>query len=79
MRNWVFKRVWHLEPSLTDPDTVFAGVEDAAIFKSTDGGESWKELPGLRQHGTGHSGNQVQEVCACTPFCRIQKRRDRYT
>lgn len=53
MRNWVFKRVWHLEPSLTDPDTVYAGVEDAAIFKSTDGGQSWKELPGLRQHGTG--------------------------
>ena len=46
---WEFKRVWHLEPSLTDPDTVYAGVEDAAIFKSTDGGKSWKELAGLRQ------------------------------
>jgi photosystem II stability/assembly factor-like uncharacterized protein len=50
---WEFKRVWHLEPSLTDPDTVFAGVEDAALFRSTDGGENWKELPGLRGHGTG--------------------------
>jgi hypothetical protein len=50
---WEFKRVWHLEPSLTDPDTVYAGVEDAAIFRSTDGGESWQELPGLRGHGTG--------------------------
>jgi photosystem II stability/assembly factor-like uncharacterized protein len=50
---WEFKRVWHLEPSLTDPDTVFAGVEDAAIFRSTDGGENWQELPGLRGHGTG--------------------------
>jgi BNR/Asp-box repeat protein len=50
---WEFKRVWHLEPSLTDPDTVYAGVEDAAIFRSTDGGENWKELPGLRGHGTG--------------------------
>ncbi len=50
---WEFKRVWHLEPSLTDPDTVFAGVEDAAIFRSTDGGENWHELPGLRGHGTG--------------------------
>jgi hypothetical protein len=50
---WEFKRVWHLEPSLTDPDTVYAGVEDAAIFKSQDGGKSWKELPGLRGHGTG--------------------------
>jgi hypothetical protein len=50
---WEFKRVWHLEPSLTDPDTVYAGVEDAALFRSTDGGQNWKELPGLRGHGTG--------------------------
>lgn len=45
---WEFKRIWHMEPSLTDPDTVFAGAEDAALFKSTDGGKSWKELPRLR-------------------------------
>jgi photosystem II stability/assembly factor-like uncharacterized protein len=45
---WEFKRVWHLEPSLTEPDTVFAGVEDAGLFKSTDGGASWNELPALR-------------------------------
>jgi photosystem II stability/assembly factor-like uncharacterized protein len=45
---WEFKRVWYLEPSKTDADTVYAGVEDAAIFKSSDGGKSWKELPGLR-------------------------------
>ncbi|MDB6040444.1 MAG: uncharacterized protein JWM99_4285 [Verrucomicrobiales bacterium] len=45
---WEFKRVWHLEPSLTDPDTVYAGVEDAAIFKTTDGGKSWKEMSSLR-------------------------------
>ena len=50
---WDFKRVWHMEPSLTDPDTVYAGVEDAALFKSTDGGQSWHELAGLRGHGTG--------------------------
>jgi len=50
---WEFKRVWHLEPSLTDPATVYAGVEDAAIFRSTDGGQNWQELPGLRGHGTG--------------------------
>jgi BNR/Asp-box repeat len=50
---WEFKRVWHLEPSLDDPGTIYAGVEDAAIFRSTDGGESWKELSGLRGHGTG--------------------------
>ncbi len=50
---WEFKRVWHLEPSLTDPDTVYAGVEDAALFRSTDGGQTWQELSGLRGHGTG--------------------------
>jgi photosystem II stability/assembly factor-like uncharacterized protein len=52
---WEFKRVWHLEPSLTDPDTVYAGAEDAAMFRSTDGGQTWGELPGLRGHGTGSS------------------------
>jgi photosystem II stability/assembly factor-like uncharacterized protein len=52
---WEFARVWHLEPSLTDPDTVFAGVEDAALFRSTDGGQNWHELPGLRCHGSGSS------------------------
>jgi photosystem II stability/assembly factor-like uncharacterized protein len=45
---WEFKRVWHLEPSLTDPDTVYAGAEDASLFKSVDGGRTWEELPGLR-------------------------------
>jgi len=49
---WEFKRVWHLEPSLDDPDTVLAGVEDAALFKTADGGKSWVELPGLRRHAT---------------------------
>ncbi|MBI1358379.1 MAG: exo-alpha-sialidase [Acidobacteria bacterium] len=50
---WEFKRVWHLEPSLTDPNTVYAGAEDAALFRSTDGGASWTELPGLREHASG--------------------------
>jgi photosystem II stability/assembly factor-like uncharacterized protein len=47
---WEFARVWHLEPSPTDPDTVWAGVEDAALFRSTDAGLTWHELPGLRTH-----------------------------
>jgi photosystem II stability/assembly factor-like uncharacterized protein len=47
-RPWEFKRVWHLEPSLTDPDTVYAGIEDAALFRSSDGGQTWQELAGLR-------------------------------
>jgi len=50
---WEFKRVWHLEPSLTDPDLVYAGAEDAALFCTRDGGKSWKEMPGLRTHETG--------------------------
>jgi hypothetical protein len=50
---WEFKRVWHLEPSLTDPDVVLAGIEDAALFRSTDGGATWQELAGLRGHGSG--------------------------
>jgi hypothetical protein len=50
---WEFKRVWHLEPSLTDAEKVYAGVEDAALFCSSDGGHSWQELAGLRGHGTG--------------------------
>jgi photosystem II stability/assembly factor-like uncharacterized protein len=52
-RPWEFKRVWHLEPSLEDPETVYAGVEDAALFRTTDGGRTWRELSGLRGHGTG--------------------------
>jgi hypothetical protein len=50
---WEFARVWHLEPSPTDPDTVYAGVEDAALFRSDDGGASWQELSGLREHDSG--------------------------
>src|SRR5579872_3356034 len=50
---WEFRRVWHLEPSLKDPDTVYAGVEDAALFRSSDGGTTWQELSGLRGHGSG--------------------------
>ncbi len=52
---WEFARVWHLEPSLDDPDTVYAGVEDAAMFRSVDGGKEWQELAGLREHGSGPS------------------------
>lgn len=55
-RPWKFNRVWHLEPSPTDPDSLYAGVEDAALFHSADGGKSWKELPGLRSV----KGNQWQ-------------------
>src|SRR3954463_13296256 len=76
---WEFARVWHLEPSLTDPDTVYAGVEDAALFRSVDGGQSWQELPGLGEAGAGpplqpgaggqcpaRTGSRVPAACACT-------------
>jgi len=50
---WEFKRVWHFEPSLTNANEVYAGVEDAAMFHSTDGGQNWTEMAGLRTHTTG--------------------------
>lgn len=50
---WEFARVWHLEPSLHDPDTVYAGVEDAGLFRTTDGGRTWQEMAGLRGHESG--------------------------
>jgi photosystem II stability/assembly factor-like uncharacterized protein len=50
---WEFKRVWHLEPSLTDAEAVYAGIEDAALFHSPDGGKTWTEFSGLRKHGSG--------------------------
>jgi hypothetical protein len=53
---WEFKRVWHLEPSLTDPDVCYAGVEDAGLFQTTNGGVTWHELAGLR----GTRGNEWQ-------------------
>src|SRR5437762_1865588 len=52
---WEFARVWHMEPSLKDPDTVYGGVEDAALFRTTDGGKSWEEMAGVRTHETGPS------------------------
>jgi photosystem II stability/assembly factor-like uncharacterized protein len=52
---WEFARVWHLEPSLSDVNTVYAGVEDAALFRSTDAGASWSELDQLRDHETASS------------------------
>ena len=54
---WEFKRVWHMEPSRTDPDTVYAGAEDAALFVTKDGGTTWNELPGLRNHHTASEWN----------------------
>ncbi len=49
LKPWEFKRVWNLTPSLSDADTVYAGVEDAALFRSRDGGQTWEEFPELRK------------------------------
>ena len=68
-----FKRVWHFEPSLTDPDTVYAGIEDAAIFNTTDGGKSWNELPGLRGHGSAMAAGRRWDVCM--PLCSTPNQR----
>jgi hypothetical protein len=65
---WEFARVWHLEPSLDDPDTVYAGVEDAGLFRSGDGGQSWQELPELRGHDSGPSW-QPGAGGMCTRSC----------
>jgi photosystem II stability/assembly factor-like uncharacterized protein len=69
---WEFKRVWHLEPSLTDPDTVYAGVEDAALFRSTDGGENWHELPDCAATAPVLCGSRELAECACTPSFSIR-------
>ena len=68
---WEFKRVWHLEPSLTDPDTVYAGVEDAAMFRSTDGGKNWQELPACADTAPAPSGSRARAACVCTPSFSI--------
>lgn len=54
-RPWEFTRIWHLEPSADDPDTVYAGAQDAALFRSSDGGQTWEELTALRHHRTSAS------------------------
>ena len=37
------ENVWHIEPGRSDePDVVYAGVDPAALFRSSDGGNSWE-------------------------------------
>jgi hypothetical protein len=44
-------RVWQLQPAAdARPDTVYAGVEPAALFRSDDGGESFTLDEGLWNH-----------------------------
>ena len=76
---WEFKRVWHLEPSLTNPDECLAGVEDAALFRSADGGQNWQELSGLRKHTTGSAwtAGRGRDVSAHHPGGSRQSATDR--
>lgn len=41
--------VWLVKPA---GDVIYAGVEPAGLFKSTDGGETWRHVEGLRNHAT---------------------------
>ena len=51
---WEFKRVWHLEPSLTDPDTVYAGRRRrGAVPLDRRRRRPGRNCPGLRGHGSG--------------------------
>ena len=63
---WEFARVWHLEPSPTDPDRVYAGAEDAALFVSDDAGQTWAELPGSGATGPPRAGSRARAACAST-------------
>ena len=43
--------VWSIVPGRSDePDVLYAGVADAALFKTDDGGDTWSEVTGLTEH-----------------------------
>jgi photosystem II stability/assembly factor-like uncharacterized protein len=45
------KRIWQLTPAGPDqPDVVYAGVEPAALFRSSDGGDHYELVTGLWDH-----------------------------
>jgi hypothetical protein len=45
------KQIWQIALGHPDePDTLYCGVEPAALFKSTDAGESWSLVKGLYDH-----------------------------
>lgn len=43
------KQVWFLQQV---GERIFAGVDDAGLFESTDGGETWRPVAGLNEHPT---------------------------
>ncbi len=45
------KQIWQILPGrASDPDSLYCGVEPAALFESNDAGESWKPVEGLLNH-----------------------------
>jgi photosystem II stability/assembly factor-like uncharacterized protein len=45
------KQIWQIVPGHpSEPDTLYCGVEPAALFKSTDAGETWSLERGLFDH-----------------------------
>ena len=45
------KQIWQIALGHPDePDTLYCGIEPAALFKSTDAGESWSLVRGLYDH-----------------------------
>ena len=45
------KQIWQIALGHPDePDTLYCGVEPAALFKSTDAGETWSLVQGLYDH-----------------------------
>lgn len=46
-----FSRTWHIEAGhAKEPDVMWLGTEPAALFKSTDRGETWQSVRGLNDH-----------------------------
>src|SRR5437870_2216279 len=70
---WEFKRVWHLEPSPNDPDTVYAGVEDAACFAPLTAVRTGTNFPGCAGTVLVRNGSPVPAGCACTASSWIRK------
>jgi hypothetical protein len=45
------RKVWHIEPGrASEPGVLYAGIEPACLFKSTDSGESWSVNDALYDH-----------------------------
>jgi len=50
---FTLNRIWQIVPGhASQPNTLYAGVDEAGLFASQDGGETWNELTGLTGHPT---------------------------